>query len=138
MMRDNIIEPGSLRLDGNTLSVKVHMPWYRALPLSSVCDLVLEIDGHAIKPETTHWLINGTNFAATELPPLYDQWWFVTDAAVLSGELSDEAVASLDLNAEHAIHVGLGIYIPYIDAGAGTLLVHEGDRKNLKIEKSAA
>ena len=62
----------------------------------------------------------------------------MTDAAVLSGELSDEAVASLDLEAEHAIHVGLGIYIPYIDAGAGTLLVHEGDRKNLKIEKSAA
>jgi hypothetical protein len=138
MMRDNIIEPGSLRLDGNTLSVKVHMPWYRALPLSSVCDLVLEIDGYAIKTETAHWLINGINYAATDLPPLHDQWWFVTDAAVLSGELSDEAVASLDLEAEHAIHVGLGIYIPYIDAGAGTLLVHEGDRKNLKIEKSAA
>jgi hypothetical protein len=138
MMRDNIIEPGSLRLDGNTLSVKVHMPWYRALPLSSVCDLVLEIDGYPINAETAHWLINGINYAATDLPPLHDQWWFVTDAAVLSGELSDEAVASLDLEAEHAIHVGLGIYIPYIDAGAGTLLVHEGDRKNLKIEKSAA
>ena len=138
MMRDNIIEPGSLRLNGNTLSVKVHMPWYRALPLSSVCDLVLDIDAHAVAPESVHWLINGTNFAASELPPLHDQWWFVTDAAVLSGTLSDEAVASLDLAADHAVHVGLGIYIPYIDAGAGTLLVHEGDRKTLKIEKSAA
>jgi hypothetical protein len=138
MMRDNIIEPGSLRLDGNTLSVKVHMPWYRALPLSSVCDLVLDINGHAVDPQSIHWYVNGVNYKADELPPLHDHWWFVTDAAVLSGKLSDEAVAALDLDAEHAVHVGLGIYIPYIDAGAGTLLVHEGDRKNLKIEKSAA
>jgi Domain of unknown function (DUF6379) len=138
MMRDNIIEPGTLRLDGNRLSVTVHMPWYRALPLSSVCDLVLDINGQGVAPETIHWFINGVDYAASDLPPLHDQWWFVTDGAVLSGELSDEAVASLDLEAEQAVHVGLGIYIPYIDAGAGTLLVHEGDRKTLKFEKSAA
>jgi hypothetical protein len=138
MMRDNIIEPGTLRLDGNTLSVTVHMPWYRALPLSSVCDLVLEIDGHAVDPESIHWLINGINYKASDLPPLYDQWWFVADGAVLSGKLSDEAVAKLNPGTEYEVHVGLGIYIPYIDAGAGTLLVHEGDRKNLKFEKSAA
>lgn len=137
-MRDNIIEAGTLRLVGNTLSVTVHMPWYRALPLSSVCDLVLEIDGHSVDPETIHWFINGINYKAADLPPLYDQWWFVADGAVLSGQLSDDVVAALDPDADHAVHVGLGIYIPYIDAGAGTLLVHEGDRKTLKLEKSAA
>ena len=138
MMRDNIIERGSLRLDGNRLSVKVHMPWYRALPLSSVCDLVLEIDGQSVDPRSMRWLINGTDFTPDQLPPLFYQWWFVTDAAVLSGELPAGFAAGLDVAAEHDVHVGLGIYIPYIDAGAGTLLVHEGDRKSLKIEKSAA
>ena len=134
MMRDNIIEPGSLRLAGNTLSVKVHMPWYRALPLSSVCDLSLDIDGNAVAPDSVRWAINGKDYAAADLPPLYEDWWFVADAAVLSGELSADAVAELDLNAEHDVHVALGIYIPYIDAGAGTLLVHESDRKTLRIE----
>ena len=134
MMRDNIIEPGSLRLENNRLSVKVHMPWYRALPLSSVCDLALDIDGNAVAPESIRWVINGQDYAADDLPPLYQDWWFVTDAAVLSGELTPEAAAGLDLSAEHDVHVGLGIYIPYIDAGAGTLLVHEGDRKTLRIE----
>jgi hypothetical protein len=138
MMRDLIIEKGSLRLDGNLLSVGVRMPWYRALPLSSVCDLVLDINGMAIDKSSTRWLINGTNYREEELPPLYKEWWFVTDTAVLSGTLTDEQVAALDLSAEQEIHVGLGIYIPYIDAGAGTLLVHEGNRTTMKIEKAAA
>lgn len=138
MMRDLIIEKDSLRLEGNTLSVGVRMPWYRALPLSSVCDLVLDINGMAIDKSSTRWLINGTNYREEELPPLYKEWWFVTDTAVLSGTLTDEQVAALDLSAEQAIHVGLGIYIPYIDAGAGTLLVHEGNRTTMKIEKAAA
>lgn len=137
-MRDLIIEKDSLRLEGNTLSVGVRMPWYRALPLSSVCDLVLDINGMAIDKSSTRWLINGTNYREEELPPLYKEWWFVTDTAVLSGTLTDEQVAALDLSAEQAIHVGLGIYIPYIDAGAGTLLVHEGNRTTMKIEKAAA
>ena len=93
-MRDLIIEKDSLRLDGNTLSVGVRMPWYRALPLSSVCDLVLDIDGMAINKESTHWLINGHNYREDELPPLYEDWWFVTDTATLSGTLSDEEVAA--------------------------------------------
>jgi hypothetical protein len=138
MMRDLIIEPGSLKLEGNKLSLGVRMPWYRSLPLSSVCDLVLEIDGMSIQKESTHWLINGIDYAEAELPPLFEKWWFVTDTAILSGTLSDEDVANLDVNAEHEIHVGLGIYIPYIDAGAGTLLVHEGNRGTMKIEKVAA
>lgn len=137
-MRDLIIEKDSLRLEGNTLSVGVRMPWYRALPLSSVCDLVLDINGMAIDKSSTRWLINGSNYREEELPPLYKEWWFVTDTAVLSGTLTDEQVAALDLSAEQAIHVGLGIYIPYIDAGAGTLLVHEGNRTTMKIEKAAA
>lgn len=138
MMRDTIIERGTLRLDGNKLSVNIRMPWYRALPLSSVCDLALDINGVAVDPESIHWLINGTDFAQDELPPLHDQWWFVTDSATLSGNLTDEAVAALDLDAEHDVHAVLGIYIPYIDAGHGTLKVTESDRKTLKIEKSAA
>jgi hypothetical protein len=138
MMRDLIIEPGSLRLEGNTLTVGVRMPWYRALPLSSVCDLVLEVDGFAIDKASTKWLINGVNYREDELPPLYEQWWFVADTAFLSGTLSDEAVAALDPAADHEVHVGLGIYIPYIDAGAGTLLVHEGNRNTMKLEKKAA
>jgi hypothetical protein len=138
MMRDAIIEPGSLVLEGNTLSVGVRMPWYRALPLSSVCDLVLDIDGHAIDKASTRWLINGVNYREEELPPLYQDWWFVADTAILSGTLSDDAVAALDPAADHAVHVGLGIYIPYIDAGNGTLLVHEGNRETMKLEKKVA
>jgi len=137
MMRDLIIEKDSLRLDGNTLSVGVRMPWYRALPLSSVCDLVLDIDGMEIDKASTRWLINGTNYREDELPPLYTEWWFVTDTATLSGTLSDEQVAKLQDDVEHKIHVGLGIYIPYIDAGAGTLLVHEGYRTTMKIGQAA-
>jgi hypothetical protein len=137
MMRDLIIEKDSLRLEGNTLSVGVRMPWYRALPLSSVCDLVLDIDGMEIDKASTRWLINGTNYRVDELPPLFTEWWFVTDTAILSGTLTDEQVAKLDLSDEHKIHVGLGIYIPYIDAGAGTLLVHEGFRTTMKIAQAA-
>ena len=136
-MRDLIIEKGSLRLEGNTLSVGVRMPWYRALPLSSVCDLVLDIDGMEIDKASTRWLINSTNYREDELPPLFTEWWFVTDTAILSGTLTDEQVAKLDPNGEHQVHVGLGIYIPYIDAGAGTLLVHEGFRTTMKIEQAA-
>ena len=140
MMRDLIIERDTLRLDGNTLSVVIRMPWYRALPLSSFCDLGLDVDGVSVDPETIHFLVNGNNYAAAELPPLYDQWWFVADDVVLSGELSDEAVASLDLSKEHEVHVVLALYLPYLyfDNGNQILKITEGDRKTMKIEKSAA
>jgi hypothetical protein len=98
---------------------------------------VLDIDGMEIDKASTRWLINGTNYREEELPPLFTEWWFVADTAILSGTLSDEQVAKLHDGGEHAVHVGLGIYIPYIDAGAGTLLVHEGYRTTMKIGQAA-
>ena len=138
MMRDNILELGTLQISGSRLSVNIRMPWYRSLPLSSVCDLALDIDGHSVATDSITWTVEGIEYRPEELPPLFDRWWFVTDSATLAGDLPSEVAANLDSSIDHEVHTVLGIYIPYIDAGHGTLKVTESDRKLMKLEKRAA
>lgn len=133
MMRDQMIRPGSLSLDGKRISVKVQLPWYRALPLSSVADLALEIDGQPVVEGSLRLSYEGHNYRPEELVPLWDCWWYVADTATLSGELASE----IDASTAHDVTVAMGIYIPYADMGDFILKVPEAYTTSMKIEQAA-
>ena len=57
------------------------MPWYRALPLSSLEGLEVSLDGDAVPSEALRLSLDGKTYSLADLPPLYDEWWYVADAA---------------------------------------------------------
>jgi hypothetical protein len=129
MLPDQIIEPDSLQIDADRVSVSIRMPWYRALPLSSVADLSLTVDGQPVARESLTWTVNDIAYALDDLPPLHDQWWYVLDSVGISGDRPDGIAAS----GEHEVQVVLELFIPYITTDFGVLKISETDRKRLQV-----
>ena len=125
MIPDRIIEQGTLRTAGSRASVEVRLPWYRALPGSSVSEASLAIDG--VAAESLTWSMNGREYRLEELADELEEWWFPTDSVVLSGEVAVSDAA------EHTVDVELKLYIPYIVTDHGVLRIEEHDSKTMKV-----
>ena len=125
MMPELIIEPKSLKVTDRGVRLGVRMPWYRALPLSSVAGVRWTIDGREITQESITWTVDGSTYRLDDLPPRHDRWWYVLDSAVIEGDL----VAS-DRD-RHEVAVTLALYIPYITTDHGVLLIEESDVKEM-------
>jgi Domain of unknown function (DUF6379) len=126
VLTDRVLEEGSLREDGESISFDIRIPWYRSLPLSCVEGLDVTIDGAAIAARDVRISFNGTDYSLDELPPLYDDWWQVTDPArvtVPHGERADAA--------SHEVDVTLALRIPYIVEEGRRLVMHERCVKTL-------
>lgn len=133
MLPDQILEPGTLRAGAGRVSVSVRMPWYRALPLSSISNVSMRIDGLEVSPDSVVWqTAAGERYRLDELPARWDKWWFVLDSAILEGDLPD-----LPRKDDHEVHVVIGLYIPYVPSAEGAPLVIEQDRKMMKLEAAA-
>lgn len=126
MLSERIIEPGTLAVRGARARVRVRMPWYRALPLSSVAEVVWTIDGAEVPRESITWTVDGTTHRLDELPARHDLWWYVLDSAEIEGELP--APADRD---DHEVSVTLGLYIPYNTTDLGVLRIEEKDTKTM-------
>ena len=128
MMPEQIIEPGSLTVHGDRVGLSVRMPWYRALPLSSVADIVWTVDGRPVPRASITWTTDDRTYSLDELRDRHDRWWYVLDSAVLEGALS-----GLDDGAEHEVAVTLALYIPYITTDFGVLKIEEKDCKTMPV-----
>ena len=53
MMPELIIEPETFKIQGDRVRMKVRMPWYRALPLSSVADENVQKSRSCVRVITT-------------------------------------------------------------------------------------
>ncbi|MFI1561569.1 DUF6379 domain-containing protein [Streptomyces sp. NPDC020490] len=125
-MSEQIIEPGTLTFRGDRVRVSVRMPWYRALPLSSVAGVGWTVDGAEVPQESITWTVDGRTHRLDELPARHDLWWYVLDSAEIEGALP--ALADRD---EHEVSVTLSLYIPYITTDLGVLRIEESDTKTM-------
>jgi hypothetical protein len=128
MLPEQIIEPGTLTVRGDRVGLSVRMPWYRALPLSSVADVVWTVDGAQVPRTSITWTTDGRTYALDELPARHDQWWYVLDSALIEGDLP-----GLDNGSEHEVTVTLALYIPYITTDFGVLKIEEKDTKTMPV-----
>jgi hypothetical protein len=133
MIPDRIIEQGTLTTSDGRASVEVRLPWYRALPGSSISEAALSIDGVSAPAESLRWQLNGREYRLVELVDELEEWWFPTDSAVLSGELPLDAD-----DREHEVEVELKLYIPYIVTDHGVLRIEERDRKTMQFDHQRA
>jgi hypothetical protein len=89
MMPEPLIEPETLTARGDRVGLSVRMPWYRALPLSSVADVRWAVDGREVPRESITWTTDGRTYRLDELPPRHDEFhWNDWDDpfAVVAGE----------------------------------------------------
>jgi len=68
MLTDQVIGDGSLKSDGDGFRFDLRMPWYRALPLSSLERLEVRVDGEPVPSEELRLSLGGTTYALSDLP----------------------------------------------------------------------
>ena len=128
MIPDRLIEDDTLKTDGARTSIEVRIPWYRAIPASCIADVELTVDGASAPRDSITWTMNDRTFRLDELPGETDEWWYVLDSALVSGDLPVEG------DGEHEVGVGLKLYIPYIITDHGVLQIEEHSIKTMTAE----
>lgn len=128
MLADQLVEPVPIVVSEEAVDVSVRMPWYRALPLCSVLNLRLAIDGTQLPPETLRFVVNGRAYTEDELAREWQQWWYVLDSARI------RAVGASVKPGEHEVAAGMSLSIPYLPVYGGPIVVTESDTKRLTTE----
>ena len=92
----HILRDDALSVDADRFELRISLPWIRSLPVSSLQDLTVTIDGQptSARPRSTD----------------PDAWWFLQDRVVVAGDraLGDGA---------HEVDVAFGLVIPYLAGG---------------------
>lgn len=73
----------SLHTDDQVLEYRISLPWYRSLPLSSVTNIEVGLDGVAVESDRVRIQLNGKVLSIEEFAPLWDEYWFVQDKATI-------------------------------------------------------
>jgi len=120
MLTEQVIGDGSLTGRDDGFSFDLRMPWYRALPLSSVEGVDVRIDGQAVPSEELRLSLNGETYALSDLPPLYDDWWYVADPATVWAPKSGGLAPG-----QHELDVTIALRIPYIVESGHPLVMRE-------------
>jgi Domain of unknown function (DUF6379) len=107
----DVVRDGALTATEDGVALAIHSHWYRALPLTSLANVDLALDGERLDPSELKVEANGKAFNFDELADLYDEWWFTTDAVTLH-------VPRASARGErHRVELDLGLSIPYLIVG---------------------
>jgi Domain of unknown function (DUF6379) len=109
MFKTRVISDNGLRQWQGGVAIDVRLPWYRALPLSTVEIAEVKIDGAPIAPTEMRFLINGETLALDALPGRNKDWWYVLDSGFVL-----VPTRSLEIGSQHEVTVTIGIRPPYI------------------------
>lgn len=88
-------------------ALRLSLPWIRSLPLSSLVDPHVEIDG-----EPSRSLVAQIGDRAVPVDALIHErgWWFVQDRVVLRGRRTLRP-------GPHEVAVSFGLIVPYLQSG---------------------
>jgi hypothetical protein len=104
--------PGGLRL-------AVRLNWYRALPLSCLERLEIELDGERLDSGRVTLEVGERSFALGELAEQDDAWWHVAEACRVSIALEPAARAGTS-----TVELVMGTRIPYlVDPGGDAVVI---------------
>ena len=103
-----LIRDDGARTTDRGLSLQIRLPWYRALPVSTVEISSSRLGVHAVALETIELEINGNKLAACRLEDRIDDWWYVLDYATL------HVAGAAARPGAHTIELTVVLYPPYI------------------------
>ncbi len=79
----NVSEQGKV----TGFQIQVRIAYYRGVPLSSLEDYAVRVDGEAIPPEHIRFSVEGRSFPLTDLPTITEfRWQFGEIATVTAGK----------------------------------------------------
>jgi hypothetical protein len=109
MMVNRVISDNGLMVTEEGIDIDIRVPWYRALPLSTVGVTEIELDGKRVDLTTVGFEVNGKSFRLNELAAHAEEWWYVLDSAYLH-------VPGVNVvqETEHEVKVTVSIRPPYI------------------------
>lgn len=116
MFSRHLIESAAWTTDGLRLAVRLN--WYRALPLSCLERLEIELDGERLDPGRITLDVGGRSFALAELAEQDETWWRVPEACRVSIALEPAARAGIS-----TVELVLGTRIPYLVGPGGEAVV---------------
>jgi hypothetical protein len=115
-----LIEDNSLHASENGYEIQLRLQWYRSLPLSSIENVQLTLDGQPVDPSALQFGINDHEYRLSELAELVEEYWFVQDSARLL-VMQPGKVASGE---SHSLACELTLRFPYIPIGPGKFLTN--------------
>jgi hypothetical protein len=108
-----ILRDDALRAEGNGAVLRLSLPWIRSLPLASLREVEVEIDGSLVNRVRVR-------LAAGDLDPRElageERWWHVQDRVVLTG------IPVLSPG-DHRVAVTFSLLIPYLPGGQDAPLI---------------
>jgi hypothetical protein len=125
MFPERVIADDSLRTEPGAVSVELRLPWYRALPLSSVNAVDVTLDGSPVDPAVLELSVDQVPYLLAELPARHDKWWYVTDGARL--RIPGVGAGS------HTLTVSISLLIPYLPVEGAPLEIVERCTKTLEV-----
>jgi sugar phosphate isomerase/epimerase len=114
-MPNGLIVQDSLRTHPEGLTLKLDIPWYRSLWLSSVTSLSLSIDGEPVADERLSFELDGTRYALADLPQQSETLWFLQDHPMLV--VQRDAVAAV--GETHDVVLAGELRLPYMQIAPG-------------------
>jgi hypothetical protein len=104
-----LISDESVKAAGKELSLEIRLPWYRALPLSTVEIASIRVNGKQIAPALVRFELNGKTIDAAQFENLTNEWWYVLDGGRLR-----VAVPDILPGDEFDIDLTVNLYPPYM------------------------
>jgi hypothetical protein len=113
-MTEGTVRPDALSSRDGRLSVAVHLPWYRSLPVSCLEALEVRVDG--VPAEIRSLAVGGFTGTVADAADS-DDWWDLREALDVS---LDAAAAPGEVL---TVAVALAVRIPYMQQAPGVPLV---------------
>ncbi|HEX7834624.1 MAG TPA: DUF6379 domain-containing protein, partial [Pseudolysinimonas sp.] len=114
-MPNGLIAEDSLRAHPDGLALKLTIPWYRSLWLSSVSSLGLAVDGEQVPDADLAFELNGRRYAPGELVAESEELWYLQDHPLLIARRDDPA----RLGEQHDVVVTGELRLPYMQIAPG-------------------
>jgi hypothetical protein len=113
-MTEGMIRSGALAATDGRMTLQVHLPWYRSLPISCLESVEVVVDGAPVRLRTVRVPdFVGTIAAAADS----DTWWDLRDP------LSVALDAPCNTARMYAVEVVVAVRIPYIQQAPGVPVV---------------
>ncbi|KAA9105067.1 hypothetical protein [Microbacterium rhizomatis] len=124
-----ILREDALVSNADGMALRLSLPWIRSLPLASLVDLEVAIDG---APVTAPSISLGTR----SLPPTdlagEDAWWFIQDRVVVTARGTTGEGA-------HEVAVSFRLVVPYLQTGPdGPLVLPFHAERSLVVDAPAS
>lgn len=121
----NVIEPGSIKnivYQGIAAGFQfdIRFTAYRGTHLSCIESFALALDGEQVEEREIRFCLNGKEFLIGQLPDLYQEYWFIRDAATI------KVLNGKTLTDGQEIKIHYTYRIPYTGY-FGSYLVQEGN-----------